>query len=399
MMTLIDRLQTFNQHRLPKLVAFKYRAMRANPFAFFRGTNHLFYEDWPAASPLNAAPLVWACGDLHLENFGVYKGENRLTYFDLNDLDDGALAPCTWDLARFLTSLHVAAAILKLSEKDANRLGADFLETYFSTLAEGCIASLERATATGLIKQLMRTLKNRTRQQFLDEHSSLGKKGRQFKLETDRYDEVSKDEKKLVRAAIHMLGEQTNREKFFEVHAVAFRVAGTSSLGLRRYAVLVEGRGSPGENFILDLKEARPSALVPHLDIPQPAWPSPAHRAVALQMRLQARPPALLAPLEIDGRWYVLRELQPAQDKLDLTAWDKHPDRVKKVAESMAAIVAWGQLRSGGRNGSAIADELIAFGEQAALRAPLLEYARQYAGQVLTDYENFAEAYDAGKLA
>ena len=76
-----------------------------------------------------------------------------------------------------------------------------------------------------------------------------------------------------------------------------------------------------------------------------------------------------------------------------------NPTRRKKLAESMAQIVAWGQLRSGGRNGSAIADELIAFGEKSALRSPLLEYARQYAGQVLTDYESFSEAFEAGKLA
>jgi hypothetical protein len=40
-----------------------------------------------------------------------------------------------------------------------------------------------------------------------------------------------------------------------------------------------------------------------------------------------------------------------------------------------------GQVRSIGRSGSAIANELIAFGENAAFKTDLLEYANHYACQ------------------
>ena len=395
---LVSRIRAFNQGRIPGMLARKYKSMCASPFAFFRGSCHLFYEDWPADSELNAAPPTWLCGDLHLENFGAYKGENRLTYFDINDFDDGALAPCTWDLARFLTSLNLAGDVLKFLDEDSHALGAHFLEVYFSTLARGQIRSLERATATGLVKSLMRALKGRKRSKFLDERSRQVKKERRFKIETDHYDKVSDEEYNLVKAAVHAFGEQVGAGKFYKVHDIAFRVAGTGSLGLRRYAILVEGRGSPDENFILDLKEEHPSSLSPRLDISQPNWPSQAWRVVAIQARLQAMPPALLAPLQMDGRGYILRELQPSQDKISLADWDKRPERVKSLTASMAEIVAWSQLRSGGRDGSAIADDLIAFGEAAALKMPLLQYARRYAGQVRKDYGKFVEAYEAGQL-
>lgn len=396
--TLPDRIRAYNRDRLPGMLARKYKHMRVDVFTFFRGTCHLFYEDLPAQSPLNLAPLTWLCGDLHLENFGTFKGENRLTYFDINDFDEGLLAPAAWDLARLLTSFNLAAGLLGMPEEEIDALGIHLIETYFMTLAQGQIGSLERATATGLVKTLMRSLKSRRRSKFLDESSRFGKKGRKFKIETDRYEPVSKDERRKVKETMQALGQATGREKFFDVHDVAFRVAGTASLGLRRYAVLVEGRGSPDENFILDLKEARPSALASKLDLPQPAWASQAHRAVEIQMRMQAMPPALLAPLQMDDRWYILRELQPAQDKLNLADLDKHPEQTRSLVASLARIVAWGQLRSGGRNGSAIADELIAFGEQAALKTELLQYAQRYARQVQADYAQFCAAYDAGQM-
>ncbi|RCJ32561.1 hypothetical protein A6769_27935 [Nostoc punctiforme NIES-2108] len=79
---IIDRIHCFNLGRNPKLLELKYKAMRSDVFTFYRGTCHLFYEDFPKDLLLNAAPPVWICGDLHLENFGSYKGDNRLVYFD-----------------------------------------------------------------------------------------------------------------------------------------------------------------------------------------------------------------------------------------------------------------------------------------------------------------------------
>ena len=93
--------------------------MRRSPFRFFRGTAHLFYDDWPASSPLDKSPLTWACGDLHLENFGSYKGENGLAYFDINDFDEAALAPASRDLARFATSTLLAITDLGVSAAEA----------------------------------------------------------------------------------------------------------------------------------------------------------------------------------------------------------------------------------------------------------------------------------------
>ena len=130
MSELLSRIAKFNAGRIPALLALKYRKMAATPFGFFRGTCHLFHEDWPKRSRLNAAPLVWLNGDLHLENFGTYRSDNRLTYFDIGDFDEGGLGPATRDLARFVASLFVAAPELGLSAKEARALAKRFLNSY-----------------------------------------------------------------------------------------------------------------------------------------------------------------------------------------------------------------------------------------------------------------------------
>src|SRR5215470_15156644 len=128
MSSIAERLQTFNRLRDPQLLQMKYKAMSENPFAFYRGTCHLFYEDWPTSSALNVAPKAWICGDLHWQNFGCYKGDNRLVFFNINDFDEAVLAPCTWDLTRLLVSLRVGAHTLAMKERQANSICARFLK-------------------------------------------------------------------------------------------------------------------------------------------------------------------------------------------------------------------------------------------------------------------------------
>jgi hypothetical protein len=62
---------------------------------------------------------------------------------------------------------------------------------------------------------------------------------------------------------------------------------------------------------------------------------------------------------------------------------------MKEVIESMAELTASAQLRSTGRQGSAIADELIAFGSRRDWQPEVLGYAESYARQVQADYHRF----------
>ena len=160
--TIRERIDAYNGGRDPARLARKYSAMRTDPFVFFRGSAHLFWEDWARdAGPLADAPAAWACGDLHLENFASFRGDNGLVYFDLNDFDEAALAPAIADVTRLLTSTHLAARSLRLSGTDATQLCDVFLDAYIAALMDGKARWVERATATGMVRDLLRSAQDR----------------------------------------------------------------------------------------------------------------------------------------------------------------------------------------------------------------------------------------------
>src|SRR5258706_11007902 len=152
-MDVIAQIRSANAGRDPQRLKLKYRAMRANPFAFLRGTCGLFYDRLPRGGIFRSAPAVWICGDLHLENFGSYTADNGLVYFDINDFDESALAPATWDLGRLLTSVLVAADTL--GSKNGARLCRIFVDAYAMALAAGKAYLVERDTAAGVVRVLL----------------------------------------------------------------------------------------------------------------------------------------------------------------------------------------------------------------------------------------------------
>jgi uncharacterized protein (DUF2252 family) len=390
---IVDCIRQFNDGRDPERLRLKYRAMRADAFAFLRGTCHLFYRDWAAAAIPGDAPAAWICGDLHLENFGSYRGDNRLTYFDYNDFDEGALAPATWELARFLTSVLVGAGTLGVKHAEALALCQVFLDSYTTQLRDGKARWLERATAEGMVKSLLSGLGQRTRLEFLASRTKEKGGKRQLRLDGKRALPASDGDYRKVALFMAEFAARQPNPKFFKLIDVARRIAGTGSLGTERYAILVEGAGSPDQNYLLDLKYQPGSALAPYLKLPQPKWESEAERVVTIQRRVEAIAPAFLNAVRIGERSYVLRELLPSSDRLQLELWNGKLRRLEEVMRGMGKVVAWSQLRSGGRQGSACADQWIEFGARADWRAPLLEYADAYSRQVVLDWQAFSAVF------
>ena len=396
---LVDTLRSFNAGRDPERLAMKYANLRTSPFVFLRGTCHLFYDRLPADALFSKAPAGWLCGDAHLENFGSYKGDNRLVYFDLNDFDEAALAPVTWELVRFLSSILVAGDSLCANPGEADDLCKVFLDAYAGALALGKARWVERDTADGLIGQLLDTLKAQTRPAFLDRRTDRKGRGRLIRCDGRHAFAVSDAQRKLATQLVGDFAAQQDNPDFFKVLDVARRIAGTGSLGVERYIVLVEGKGSPDGNYLLDLKEALPSSLAPHLKLKQPKWASQAHRVVGLQRRMQAVSMAFLHPIVGARASYVLRGLQPSEDRVTLDVRRSKLGDIRGVIDEMGQLMAWAQLRSSGRQGSAIADELIDFGTNTKpWRSKLLDAAHQCATQVEKDWKTYCDAFDAGAM-
>ncbi|MDO6386891.1 DUF2252 domain-containing protein [Uliginosibacterium sp. 31-12] len=392
----VELLKHSHAGRDPERLALKYALLRRDPFAFLRGTSALFHARMPNDKLLYKAPLAWTCGDLHLENFGSYKGDNRLVYFDLNDFDEATLAPASWALTRFVSSVLVAAPALDFDRDEALAHAGAFIEAYASALSAGRARWLERDTADGLIRDHLEALRCRSRKDLLDRRCTRRGKRRSLKIDGKKALPASDKQQHKVRELMTRFASEQADPKFFEVLDVARRVSGNASLGLERYVILVRGEGGPDNHALLDLKEAPTSTLTPHLRTPEPRWASEAHRVIGVQQMMQAIPVAFLHPLELGRRSAVLRELQPAEDRIDLREAAGKNRSFREMLGQMGELVAWAQLRSSGRKGSAIADELIEFGTKHKWRSRLLALAEHCAEQVEADWLRYCVAYDDG---
>jgi uncharacterized protein (DUF2252 family) len=396
MSDVVEQILRYNAGRDPERLAMKYRNMRRGPFVFLRATCHLFPSQLPGDGALAGAPAVWSCGDLHLENFGSYKGDNRLTYFDINDFDEGALLPASWDVVRLLASVRLAAAPLKLPPERVRALCDTLLDVYFAALGDGCARWIERDTAEGPVRELFDEVRRRQRARFLDGRTIRRRRRRELRVDGRKALPAAKKQRARVLEFIARFAAAQPKPKFFEVLDIARRIAGNGSLGVDRYVVLVEGKGSPDANYLLDLKEALPSALEGALTLRQPRWDCEAERVVAIARRVQAVPAAFLHAVRMGKRSYVLRDLQPTADRVAFGDRVQDPARLLSLMRSVGQCTAWAHLRATGRQGAAIADELIAFARETGWRKRLRRASEACARNVSAQWAAFAAAYDEG---
>ena len=397
-MDVVNEILAFNAGREHERLQLKFQKMRVDAFSFLRGTCHLFYSRLAEIKLVKSAPIVWVCGDLHLENFGSYKGGNRLAYFDLNDFDEAALAPASWDLVRILTSLMVGADSLSIRLPEAKKLCAIFLNSYGSALSQGKAYWIENETAQGLIRDLLESLQSRKRARFIRTRTVSQGQTCALRIDGKKTLAVTDEQRAAVTAFMRRFAKTQSQPEFFQVLDVARRIAGTGSLGVQRYVILIEGKGSIGGHYLLDLKQSLGSCVAPHFESLQPIWRSQAHRIVALQRRMQAMPVAMLQPVQFEGSAYVLRELQPTEDRVSLDRAQQNNEDLEMTIRTMGQMLAWAQLRSAGRSGSATADELIHFSQRKKWKEKLLAASQACAQQVKKDAAVFSRAFDSGAL-
>ncbi|MBS1935482.1 MAG: DUF2252 family protein, partial [Bacteroidetes bacterium] len=235
MQTVSARIKQFNSDRIPEYAALKYSMMAGNAFRFFRGTCHLFYEDLARHDVFADHPLSWICGDLHLENFGSYKGNNRLVYFDLNDYDEAVLAPATWEIVRMVTSIFTGFESLQISKAEATRVAKLFLQKYSATLANGKALYIEPQVAVGIVKKFLDQVCERKQKTLVKQRALLKPKENKkpsFIISAKLFGIKGKEKKELIAFLRQWL--RANKHLPFPVRVLdaGFRIAGTGSVGV-----------------------------------------------------------------------------------------------------------------------------------------------------------------------
>lgn len=391
---ILSIIKSFNANREQQVLPLKYKAMSEDPFRFFRGTCHLFYNDLLEAYPFPPSPFTWICGDLHLENFGSYKGGNRLVYFDMNDFDEGIQAPLLYDLSRLLVSLQIALTEIGFPKKEKKTLVQQLLQQYRYALIKNKALNIEKETATGLIKKLVNKVADRTKGDLLAKRTN--NKAKNAKLVADdRLLKIPKEEK-LSLAASFIKWFSHGYHAGYIVTDIGYRIAGTGSIGVKRYLCLLENENNPRQKRLIDVKMSLPSSIPSPAGRQQPAWENEAERIIEVQDMMQHVPPAFLSPFRHQGHWYIARAIQPTADKISLDNTWKQPHLVGQYLSDLALLTASAHLRSSGRHASATADELKAFAENSQWEAPLIAWTEQYALQVKKDHTLFCKARKAG---
>lgn len=386
-----DRILAQHAGRDPERLRLKDALLRRDPFAFLRGTAFLFWERW-SGGMLDRAPAAWICGDLHVDNFGTYKGANRLVYFDVNDFDEACLAPLPWDLGRLLASVRVAARVLDAGRRTGDGWVAQTLAHYCDAMEQGQALWLERATACGPIRRLLRRAARRGPEQLLAGRVVAVRDKPRLDTAGRHALPLEKAERKRVKATLQhwLAGAAPGAGQVPGVLDVARRIAGNGSLGVERYVALARAGAGRGEPFaLIDVKRATPASAAVHSPCPQPAWRDEAERVVTVQRLMQAASPAMLGVVRLEGRACVVRELLPSEDRLSIQKAVAEPGGVEALLEAAARVLAWNQLRAAGRRGAAPADDLIEWAGRGGWGAGLAALSRELADAVVDDWESF----------
>ncbi len=388
------RIKEFNATRVQAVLPIKYKAMSQDAFSFFRGTCHLFYEDLLTKYPFKDSPFVWACGDLHIENFGSYKGENRLLYFDMNDFDEALLAPVLYELSRLMVSIIIKTDQIKTSIKKRDAILEQLLRQYRASLIKTKAIDIEKETATGLIKKLIDKVDERKPGSLLLTRTN-NKKNKAKLIIGPKLLQVDPSIKEQLTAAFTPWF-KVNHDKGYKVADIGFRIAGTGSIGVKRYLFLLEKEVDPKQKKLIDVKQAMPSCLLNYTKLAQPHWANQAGRVVQTQEMMQHVAPAFLSAFPFGEDWFIAKQLQPTSDKICISKKAQQNVQLKNYIIDLAKITASAQLRSSGHLHAATADELKEFATTDVWVKPLLDWCLLYAEQVKQDYEVYFKAWKSG---
>lgn len=303
----------------------KFDKLAGSLFSFFRGTALLFYRDMVGEDAW--MPTVLALGDVHPANFGVMPNSHGEPVFGVNDFDEAFYAPFTWDVKRGAVGFLVAAAVegghgAKKQRAFARRFVRGYLDGIegFARDDSELDHELRLDNAPKMIRRLIEEARTSRadwlRNDYLDEY------GRGFRS-TDELVPISADRDRF-QEIIEQLDDGERkippRAGELRVKDVAKRRGqGTASLGLTRYYLLIEGpRADASDDLIIEMKQARRSALdglVPPTDF---EFDDPGHRVTHAQAVQLLRGDVFYGHVEIDGSSFLTRERSPFKDDIDL---------------------------------------------------------------------------------
>jgi len=367
----------------------KLEALANTPFQFLRGTFHLMARDLLQSRVSLARGLLptgLIVGDLHLENFGVYRGQGGALVFDVNDFDDVGFGPIDLDLKRLCTSalllpgidprvrLEAAVTIAQAWASELDKVGGRFpIPPWTQDKAEDEVADLLRERG------------RRTQEELIEKAAPTGDR----LAENEKFAPVDSHWSDMVTAAFAEYLEHLKQlrapdpPKGWDVLDVAYRFKGTGSLGRMRFTLLL---GQRGERRLIEMKEARPSAM------DQAVGKAPEQNRARVQTaairRLQGDPWPRVAATQLGTVPALARENEPEEEKIGRELLADDPGQLLSYARQCGQVLA----RLHARVNAPVL--LGAAWDPGETSHAAVEFAERYAIQVEADQEAFVAAKD-----
>jgi uncharacterized protein (DUF2252 family) len=419
----VEIVAASNPERVADLVPIRMGRMASSPFAFLRGAAAVMAAD--LAGGADSGLHGWICGDAHAANFGLYASPERRQVMDVNDFDETVVGPWHWDLLRLVASLVCAGREAGVPENrcrvaavecaEAYRLAIaelaamPLLEAYYLTTDHSTLVRHDIGHLTETFDRVRKKAKKNTHRRALEKFAQrLTHDTMRFVDDPPVLTHPCAADAQAVVAALVEYGRSMDEEIHtlldrYVVRDVAHRIVGLGSVGYRSYVVLLEG--NTDDSLVLQVKQARPSALLPYLPAGAEAAADLTHdgeRVVRGQRWMQTVSDVLLGWTTIDGRPYLVRQFRDMKGSIDPTALkaDELDDYARVVgvvlarahAQSIDPRVLHGYCTTtdGGVGDAEAAGEEF---DQAFAR-----FAVGYADRTTADHEALLAAIRAGQL-
>ncbi|MFF4228829.1 DUF2252 domain-containing protein [Streptomyces sp. NPDC001820] len=409
----VEAVEESNRGRVPELTPIRVGRMAASPFAFLRGSAGLMAYDLVGTPVTGVSAQI--CGDAHAANFGLYGDVRGRLVIDLNDFDETVVGPWEWDVKRLAVSLVLAGRVAGADETVCKSAAFDAVGAYRRTMrllaklpaldAWNAIADEELVSHTdardlvGTLERVSEKARNNTSARFAAKATEeCGDGGRRFVDAPPVLRRVPDAEAAAVASALGGYLRTVSEDRLpllgrYAIHDVAFRVVGTGSVGTRSYVVLLLDHR--GEALVLQVKEARASALLPYLPaagFQVPEVDHEGHRVVLGQKRMQVISDILLGWTTVDGRPFQVRQFRNRKGSVDPTALAA--DEFDDYGRMTGALLARAHAHS--------ADpRLLAgyCGKNEELDEAVARFAVTYADRTEADHAELLAAIKSGRIA